>query len=435
MAQLSPFPKFRALDSNGDPLAGGKLYSFEAGTSTPKATFTDQGAGTPNANPTILDPNGEADIWYDGNYKLQLDDSGDVNQWTIDNIEQFATTLNNTLSPAVDASAFQLEVSGTINEAASGTHVLLGGVRIQPPTINAGGGAVTEAVSLYVSAAPSAVGATNLALHVDAGPTQLDGTLTVGGNTTLSGTLDVAGITTVTNDLRIERAGIPILVIQDTGTAVDNEVQGLVQILDSTGATMAQVGMASATDGNVEVLNNISGGNIELTTTAGAVQVTAAAPLVQLVDTDAASDAAVTAQIHLGRTADLDLGVLGFTAADDELELTNNISGGNIELKTTAGQVHVLDAAPVLWLIDTDAGTNTEVTAEVDFGRAGSVAGRVGFLSASDVVMNVTNTLTGGDLEFQTNSGDFVFVTLPASDPTKAGALWNNAGVVNVSAG
>lgn len=88
MAVLSIFPKFRAFDSNGDPLAGGKLYTYEAGTSTPLATYTDDGGGTPNANPVILDSSGEADVWLAGDaYKMALYNSSDVLQWTVDNIK------------------------------------------------------------------------------------------------------------------------------------------------------------------------------------------------------------------------------------------------------------------------------------------------------------------------------------------------------------
>lgn len=72
---------------NGFIPAGGKLFSFAAGTNTPQATYTDQGAGTPNANPTILDANGHANIWITNQgYKLQLQSSTGTILWTIDNV-------------------------------------------------------------------------------------------------------------------------------------------------------------------------------------------------------------------------------------------------------------------------------------------------------------------------------------------------------------
>lgn len=87
MTVLSPLGPFRALDNNGLPLNGGKLYTYEAGTSTPKATYTDVTGATPNANPVILDASGYANVWLgSGGYKFILKTSTDTTLWTIDNI-------------------------------------------------------------------------------------------------------------------------------------------------------------------------------------------------------------------------------------------------------------------------------------------------------------------------------------------------------------
>lgn len=86
MANLFPYPVFHGWDSNGDPLAGGKLSSYEPGTLTPKATYTDITGMTANANPTILNANGFANVWLDGGYRLILTDADDVEIWDIDNI-------------------------------------------------------------------------------------------------------------------------------------------------------------------------------------------------------------------------------------------------------------------------------------------------------------------------------------------------------------
>lgn len=74
-------------DANGDPLAGGLLYTYEAGTSTPLATYSDEGLTVPNANPTVLDAGGMATIYVgDGvAYKLVLRTSLGVLVWTRDN--------------------------------------------------------------------------------------------------------------------------------------------------------------------------------------------------------------------------------------------------------------------------------------------------------------------------------------------------------------
>lgn len=89
-AKLFTEGKFKAWDSNGNPLAGGKLHTYAAGTTTNQATYTDSTLGTANANPIVLDSRGEADVWLDGSlglYKMVLKDSNDVTIWTVDNIE------------------------------------------------------------------------------------------------------------------------------------------------------------------------------------------------------------------------------------------------------------------------------------------------------------------------------------------------------------
>lgn len=81
-------PKFRAFDSNGDSLSGGFLYTYAAGTSTPLATYTTRAGTIANANPVVLNANGEADIWGTPGvlYKLELRNSLGVVQWTVDNV-------------------------------------------------------------------------------------------------------------------------------------------------------------------------------------------------------------------------------------------------------------------------------------------------------------------------------------------------------------
>ena len=85
--ELLPNIRSRFCDANNLPLAGGKLYTYEAGTTTPLATYTDQAATTPNANPIVLDGNGEAVIFITSGvqYKFVLTDANDVELWTQDN--------------------------------------------------------------------------------------------------------------------------------------------------------------------------------------------------------------------------------------------------------------------------------------------------------------------------------------------------------------
>ena len=84
---LSPTPKLQFFDANGDPLVGGKLYTYAAGTTTPLASYTDSTGLIANTNPIVLDSRGEANVWLSGAiYKFALYTSVGVLIWTVDNI-------------------------------------------------------------------------------------------------------------------------------------------------------------------------------------------------------------------------------------------------------------------------------------------------------------------------------------------------------------
>lgn len=83
-ATLMPNGKLRFYNAAGNVLVGGKLYTYSAGTVIPKATYVDQAATIPNANPVILDVRGEALVRWDGAYKYVLTDAAGVVIETID---------------------------------------------------------------------------------------------------------------------------------------------------------------------------------------------------------------------------------------------------------------------------------------------------------------------------------------------------------------
>lgn len=86
MASLLNAPYTYLSDANGLPLVGGLIYSYDAGTTTPKATYTDSGGGTPLSNPIVLDSAGRAEIWISGAYKFVVKDSLGSTIHTTDNV-------------------------------------------------------------------------------------------------------------------------------------------------------------------------------------------------------------------------------------------------------------------------------------------------------------------------------------------------------------
>lgn len=99
---LSPIGGVAAqfFDNNGDPLSGGKLFTYAAGTTTPLATYTAQTAITPHANPIILDAAGRVpggEIWLSNGfqYKFLVKTNTDVLLATYDNILGINATYAN----------------------------------------------------------------------------------------------------------------------------------------------------------------------------------------------------------------------------------------------------------------------------------------------------------------------------------------------------
>lgn len=86
--QLSPLAVQRFYDNNNNPLVGGQLFTYQAGTTTPQATYTDSTGSTSNPNPVIMNARGEAPVWLSPtqSYKLVLCDAAGNIIWTCDNV-------------------------------------------------------------------------------------------------------------------------------------------------------------------------------------------------------------------------------------------------------------------------------------------------------------------------------------------------------------
>lgn len=87
---LAPIINSQQEDVNGNPLSGGTIEVYLAGTSTPATTYSDQ-AGTPNTWPIVLNTlgvNNQGSVWLTGGatYKFIIKNSVGVVQRTIDNI-------------------------------------------------------------------------------------------------------------------------------------------------------------------------------------------------------------------------------------------------------------------------------------------------------------------------------------------------------------
>ena len=91
------------LTTTGQPLAGGQLYTYQAGSSTLLATYTDVNGLIPNTNPVVLGTDGRlpSELWFTQgyNYKLVLKDANSNLIATYDNLYGILANASTTTSP------------------------------------------------------------------------------------------------------------------------------------------------------------------------------------------------------------------------------------------------------------------------------------------------------------------------------------------------
>lgn len=103
-------PGFRVVDANGKPASGAKLYVYEAGTTTQKATYQNVGLTVAHAFPIVCDSGGKpanssgvAKLVYiagGANIKVKATTSADVTLWEYDD---YAIAVSDNGTVAVNA--------------------------------------------------------------------------------------------------------------------------------------------------------------------------------------------------------------------------------------------------------------------------------------------------------------------------------------------
>ena len=160
---LSPFAGagWQFFSNIGQPLAGGQIYTYSAGTSSPLATYTTVSGNIANTNPIVLDANGRVpnEVWLTigSAYKFSLFDSNNVQIGTYDNIsgtpsgQNFVTTFSGGTTGFSPSTAIGGDVilSGILNASSGGTNVSSSG---------ANGYVLTSNGTTWVASPPAAYG-------------------------------------------------------------------------------------------------------------------------------------------------------------------------------------------------------------------------------------------------------------------------------------
>ena len=234
MAGLSPTPKQQVFGTDGEPLVGGKIYTYAAGTSTPIATYTDYTAGTANTNPIILDSLGQANIWLltSTSYKFIVKTATDVLLYTVDNISTPLDISAFAAPPPIgnttpNTGAFTtLTASGAVTLTGTGAMKLNSGTTAERPSPSNGMiryNTTTAAMEGYINSAWSSLVSGSAVTSVATGTGLTGGPITSTGTIAIDSTVaTLTGTQTLTNKT-IQGGAITsgTAVASTSGTSID----------------------------------------------------------------------------------------------------------------------------------------------------------------------------------------------------------------------
>jgi hypothetical protein len=159
-AAVSSVPRLTFFANDGTPLNGGLVYTYAAGTLTPKTFYSDEAKTVPVSNPIVLNAAGrpqasaidttEVNLYFTGSAKFVVKNSLGSTLYTADNIEEVAVAATNT------ALAFPVTVTGGTSGGVpyfSSTTVLAASGLLTASDVVLGGGAGNPPVSQGTKAA------------------------------------------------------------------------------------------------------------------------------------------------------------------------------------------------------------------------------------------------------------------------------------------
>ncbi|MDO8715891.1 MAG: hypothetical protein Q7J73_03665 [Dehalococcoidales bacterium] len=389
---------------------------------------------------------------------------------TIDtaNIVQANLLLNSVITSADNASNLaQLWVRGSLTTpSGSDTYSVVSTAYFDEPNITKGAtDTITNATTIYVKDAPTE-GSNNYALWVDAGATQLDGTLDVNGATTLaaltldagsnfimsSGTGTYAQTNAQTTDATADATTITLsaggtgetgvlrgLVISQSDTATTGVFDSLAYIVNLKNPETTANGLFIEHNAATGTLTN----GLNITSTAGAITtgiliadgagtiatgITMTGTFTNLIDTpnfDVSNAGAVVA-VGVNSGAGLLQGALGLTitGAAVSLNATSNFDV-NIATGTSTGAVSIGNALAGAIALSTSSTFGVTTTTSAQTYTSANVSGA----TTSSAFVFTDSALTSGTLDYLTSSSVTTGRLLDIS--TAAANTWTGNGTTN----
>lgn len=187
-----PFPtpngEQQFIDLNGDPFAGGSVFSYVPGTTNPSPTYTDNSMSVANPNPVVLDGAGRAVMWTDLITRQVVYDMFGNLVW------------DKPTGISIDHIYGNLQVDGTLNvngAASFQSNVNVAGSVAASGNLNVGG--TTDLNVLNVSGNTTLNTLTTNGAYTANGPVTTNGSLTTNGALTANGTTVLNGTVTIPN--------------------------------------------------------------------------------------------------------------------------------------------------------------------------------------------------------------------------------------------
>lgn len=145
-------PKFYVFDSNGDPVEGAKINTYEIDGVTRKETFNGED-GAANSNPVLTNAAGYADVYLDGVYAIVVTDADDNLIWS----ENPVTSGNQLAQAWVNKRTAAFASTTSITIAGNCTSIFMPGRRIK----------IQDSTDLYGAITASSYSSPNTTVTVD----------------------------------------------------------------------------------------------------------------------------------------------------------------------------------------------------------------------------------------------------------------------------
>jgi len=266
---LAPIINGQQFDANGDPLSGGEIFVYLAGSSTPATTYTTQAGGVANTFPIDLNTlgvNEDGEIWLIGgsSYKFVIKDSAGVTLRTIDNVSGINDTAVTTDQWLVYQATPTYVSATSFTVSGDQTQTFQVGRRLK--STNTGGTIYSTITGSVYSSPNTTVTVRNDSGTLDSGLSQVSYAVMSVLQTSMPGGMINYG------QCRLTKSGANLLLSPFNGNRIT--INGSVCVIPSAGVTLAPTSLTPNTTYNIYAFMSGATLTLEASATAHATDAT-----------------------------------------------------------------------------------------------------------------------------------------------------------------